>query len=795
MLQLDAGTFEIDGVTVFRDHADENQFYYLATEVTLRRRADGRAAFSLIKYRPEVNDAGIEGGGFLMFESAVVIPPATRDKILGRIAGLAPNPQLAPAPIENGTVRCIALNLEGGGGTAAAPPPPGAFTAVTKILGATKPSLVGEQTAAFSLVLDQAGATILEQAFTNGLTPIGVLYDLEYSGLTPDLHVEITADLERVYTHFSAGLEAQIYWLRVGIEAGFEELVKNGAIRIKVIDFAGADDREAKEKWALDFFKNDLLAKWFEPDLDLGKLKGAGQPEGLDAVLERLKRLKNPGGGGSPGGPPGGSPGGSPGGGTPPPLPRATLLTTETQPKPLPGAFGLSLVPGSTTTSETLRVRGPAGAVVTIDGQLELPDAAGSIIVEVPAGSTHAVAADWADGTPVVAIRATLARAARPTSPTPTPTPTPNPTPTPAPPTGGGDLPALVSFKLKFVHQDERKKLTIVYERRKAVKRTYAPQGFVGLLLGQLADKSTYMTSVNLDDPFFRELDVEVVTPVDFASIGLFATDVAIDYGDPANAAGHSHGEFRLSTGDAGPKHFTTFLNQTHDIDFRVGMQHHFTANSGWTGEKLSYDIATRPTNDRTLNVDPHDDLGFLQLEVFPNRIDPGIVDAIDVELSYDDGATFRRRDIIRVRPGDPARPWKLRLTRPDHRSWTAAFTHHLKNGTKRTSPPIQSDASFLPVNDPFVASIDILAVPLFQNGTVRTAFLDVDYDDLTSDYHRRERLEIPGTVTQPVPLRIALMDEDLRMFRYRVTIVTEDGRLIQQAPVTGEETLIGIGP
>src|SRR5690606_24776552 len=151
--------------------------------------------------------------------------------------------------------------------------PPGAFNAVTKIMGATIPSLSAAETAAFSLVLDQEGATILQKAFEQGTTPVGVIYELQYSGLTPDLHVKITADFERIYNHFSAGVDAQIYWVRAGIDAGFEKLVQDGAIKIEVIDFEGAADGEAKEKWALDFFKQDLLTKWFEPSLDLGQLK------------------------------------------------------------------------------------------------------------------------------------------------------------------------------------------------------------------------------------------------------------------------------------------------------------------------------------------------------------------------------------------------------------------------------------------------------------------------------------------------------------------------------------------
>ena len=86
------------------------------------------------------------------------------------------------------------------------------------------------------------------------------------------------------------------------------------------------------------------------------------------------------------------------------------------------------------------------------------------------------------------------------------------------------------------------------------------------------------------------------------------------------------------------------------------------------------------------------------------------------------------------------------------------------------------------------------MSIPLFPPGTVRQAFVDVTYEDERNGYHREERLEIPGTATEPVPLRIALLDPTLRKFRHRVTIVTTDGQLIQQAPVDGEETIIGVG-
>ncbi len=691
-------SFEIDGVTVRADHEDPDQFWYHAARVSLDKRPDGSDAITMLKYKPATAAAGVKGGGYLMLQTVVVLPDETRDRIMARIAALSPtgSPRLAPVPIEKGTVRCVALNLEGGG-TTATPPPPGAFNAVTQILGTTTPSMSAQQTAVFSLVLDQEGATILQKAFESGTAPVAVIYTLEHSALSPDLHVKITADFERIYRHFSASVEAQIYWVRAGIDAGFEKLVQDGAIKIEVIDFTGAEDREAKEKWALDFFKNDLLAKWFEPSLDLGQLKGPAQPKGLDAIIDGFKKVL-------PATPTGGMPG-----------------TPATPTGGMPGT------PATTTGS--------------------MPGAPAK-----PAGTTT----------------------------------------TPTTPTDG--KPALVSFRLKFVRQEERKTLEVVYDRKKAVKQQHNPQGFIGLLLNELPDKSKHFVEIDLDDPFFRVLGVHIATPADFARIGLFSTDVSIDYGDPADAQNHRHQEFRLTAADPGPKRFETFLNANHEIEFRAGVQHHFDANSGWIGEKLSYEIPPQTTTDRTLNVDPGNHLGFLELQIFPNRIDAGIVEAIDVALSYDDGATFQRGDQFRVTAASAPQFWRLRLTRRERREWSARFTHHLKNGGTRTSGPITSDAGFLPVDDPFDGALNIRAIPLFAPGAVRRAFLDITYIDEANGYRREERLDIPGTATEPVALRIALVDPALRTFRHQVTVVTGDGRLIQNEPVDGTQTLIGVG-
>src|SRR5215813_7262474 len=181
MLLLSAArTITVDGITVYPDHADPNQFWYLPGPVSLAKRADGQASFTFIKYKPAAVEGGAKGGGFVMFTTSLKLDRGTEGRIKSQLSGLgAVNPVLTAVPFDTGTVKCIALNMQGSGGTTAAAAKAGSFNAVEEILGANTPSLQGDEEAAFSLTLSQEGSIILEQAYKQGTGPIGVIYDLK----------------------------------------------------------------------------------------------------------------------------------------------------------------------------------------------------------------------------------------------------------------------------------------------------------------------------------------------------------------------------------------------------------------------------------------------------------------------------------------------------------------------------------------------------------------------------------------------------------------------------------------
>ena len=126
MLLFSTASITADGVTVFPDHADPNQFWYLPGPVSLATLpGTNEPQFLLIEYTPDVASTGVKGVGFLNVTVCLKLSDDTRDDLMGQIRAAFPtadNPRLAPVPFDGGSVQIVALDLQGGGGTSSTPP-------------------------------------------------------------------------------------------------------------------------------------------------------------------------------------------------------------------------------------------------------------------------------------------------------------------------------------------------------------------------------------------------------------------------------------------------------------------------------------------------------------------------------------------------------------------------------------------------------------------------------------------------------------------------------------------------
>jgi hypothetical protein len=770
MLLLGSKSITVEGIQVFPDHADPNQFWYLPGPVALKRDPTTHEAdFTFLKFRPAAVQGGAKGGGFLMFTVDLQPDANLENRILGRVAALAPGePKLSAVEFDEGTVQCIALNVQGPGGTTAPSGGPTGFNAVEQILGASVPALFGDNAAAFSLTLSQEGATILETSFEDGTQPVGVLYNLKFTGMRPALDVKITADFKRIYDEFSVSVSGQIYWFQLGIDAGFEKLVQDGAIKVEVTNFTGQADLDQKEQWALDFFKQNLLAQWFEPTLLPGQL-GAGKATnaaGLDAITRGNSVRPQ-------------TPAAPPRPANQPPLqnPRGT---PPTEPPTTPPTAPPSTPPPA----------GPAAPSPT----------AGSGRGTQPAPNSLRPPAKPAPGAP-------------PHSGTGSPT-----TPVARPPAAGKGLnfnpqaannktnpmgnmsgqSTQFAFKLniKAIEQQEMKTLTFEYHRSEATQRVYAPQGFFGLLAGDL-DRTRggrHFRDIDLDDPFFRVFGVTVQAPIDYTRLGLTSAHVTLDYGDPQGDPEHlKHQDYLFDAGHKQDQQWQVFMDDRLDTSYAYQVEYHFDPESGWKAQRYDYQLAGKTTENRTLFVNPFDDFGFLEVRVFPNRIDSDVVTATDVHLEYQAANGWSQKDVLTILPGKEAQFWRLRLEDPTATSYTCWMVHHLKDGSTVKTDAVVTSASSIPVDDPFAGAIDLTCVPLLDAGKVRFAFLDFVYDDPANSYHRELRMQFNGDASAAVSQHVSIRDPRKIGFRYRVTVEGKDGQEHRGAYVDTEDTLIAV--
>ena len=333
------------------------------------------------------------------------------------------------------------------------------------------------------------------------------------------------------------------------------------------------------------------------------------------------------------------------------------------------------------------------------------------------------------------------------------------------------------------------------YHRADAVQRTYAPQGFFGLLLSDLQEKDKHFVEVDLDDPFFRVFTVTLDAPIDFQRIGLHSAQVALDYGAAGDEVNHKHGDFVFDAQHTEEKKFEVFMNADRDTSYRYSVQFHFDPNSDWQGEKFSYELPPKTTEDRTLLLNPFEMIGFLEVRVFPNHMDAAVIESTDVHMTYQppDGAPVQEK-IINVIPGSAQQFWRLRLDNPNARDYSYRFVHHLKDGTVREELPVTTRATALPVDDPFVRPLKVDFVPTFDPTTTRLVFIDVEYDDQANNYHREERLTLQGNAVDPVQLNISLIDPNQRTYRYRLTFVGTNNQMRRDAFIETTETLISVG-
>jgi hypothetical protein len=255
---------------------------------------------------------------------------------------------------------------------------------------------------------------------------------------------------------------------------------------------------------------------------------------------------------------------------------------------------------------------------------------------------------------------------------------------------------------MRYIHQEERKTLHFHYQTSEATKRTYAPQGLLGLMTGEM-DPAEYILEVDLDDPFFRTVKVDVTPPKDYTTVGLLAATLALDYGDPAEPKDHKHQDLVFRAGDSTARQVEWFMNSRRDVGFTMRREFTFDPDAGWDGEKLTYALPPVTTDDRSLTLLPQEHLGFHTVVVRPD-LDAAKVRSVSVALRWPDGEgedVWAAERTIQLVPGGEPQTWRVRTSDKEARTYMYRLTYHLEDGSEVTTDEVGTRAAELQIPNP----------------------------------------------------------------------------------------------
>lgn len=303
MLYLDSPIGLIKGLVIYRDHQDQSLFYYVSERPRLARN-DGVPEFVYLKYKRDITDnpnfdpetKESLGGGFLAFTVDLSVDEDQLNEVKQELSRFADGDvKLAPVQFRKGSVR-LSISKDAADAPNAAADEPKGFKFFEEVYGTTKPSLIGDNRATFSVVLGQEAATLFEEALKAGISPIGVIYDLEYLGLRPAFNVRITAEYKRIYDHLEISLAArgqiQVVSLAAEIDIAFQKLRDDGAVKVEVINFTDDADIKKQADEAFNWFKTELLKDFFktalQPPSFMTQSSGGGLLGQLQGFLGQL---------------------------------------------------------------------------------------------------------------------------------------------------------------------------------------------------------------------------------------------------------------------------------------------------------------------------------------------------------------------------------------------------------------------------------------------------------------------------------------------------------------------------
>jgi hypothetical protein len=281
---------------------------------------------------------------------------------------------------------------------------------------------------------------------------------------------------------------------------------------------------------------------------------------------------------------------------------------------------------------------------------------------------------------------------------------------------------------------------SLVYKEQMAVEWNAVPQGQLQNIT-QLKDRSgkalqwkDYFTEIDLDDPFFRRLLVNVQANADFTNLPIHSVEVKLLYDGrpmPNLTEGEPEGETVLNHADDVGK-FATFVEGDN-------WEYEYSYEINYRGAAQTYQSPPLKTNEGNLTIGV-DDVGILAVDVTAGDLNWNDVSRALVTFRYEDpGHVELIEDQFELTAESPTHEIQHIIFEPMRKNYTYRVKYFLKNGKEVGGKvDVEGRADRLFINDMFVGQkvIGVRGVGDFAT-RIQTIFLDLEYLDRENEYRQ----------------------------------------------------------
>ncbi|MER3476420.1 MAG: hypothetical protein C4287_07520 [Leptolyngbya sp. ERB_1_2] len=323
------------------------------------------------------------------------------------------------------------------------------------------------------------------------------------------------------------------------------------------------------------------------------------------------------------------------------------------------------------------------------------------------------------------------------------------------------------------------------YRESQAVEWNMAPQGMLQPIT-TLLDKDgkplkweDYATTIDLDDPFFKTLEVPTRVNANFKDLPLDSVEVHLDYNE---GSVHQIQEFSFNSPYKLEK-FKSFVENgkwTYKYWYQVN---YANQNRAYKSEEITTDEKFL-----TINVG---ETGILAIDILPGDLNWSQVNQVQVKLAYDaseGGVGMIEREYL-IDKNTPKASLREVVFAPVKSPYKYTVKYYMADGKEYQVSQATSRSPQLYLNDPFNATKTIsLRAAGDLDKDIQTIFVDVKYIDEKNSYTKTTTVAL--SKTQPFfDWTFPAIDENGGKLIYKGTIQFKNGQ-VEEIPETITEDL-----